>query len=132
MRPYFHAVVWIDHREAQIFDFDRDDSNHQTIKSHEPRHIHHKAGSIGAGHVHEGEAYLKAVADALDKSHEILITGPSAAKTELMSYLTQHAPATAMRVCSVETLDHPTDNEILAFARKHFTSIDRMTPQHQP
>ena len=96
---------------------------------HEPRHIHHKAGSIGAGHEHEGQIYLKAVADAAGASHEILITGPGAAKTELMSYLTQHAPETAKRVCGVEALDHPTDNEIVAFARKHFTGIDRMRPQ---
>lgn len=129
MPHHFHAVVWIDHREAQIFDFDRDDSNRQTIKSHEPRHIHHKSGSIGAGHVHESEAYLKAVANALDESHEILIAGPSGAKTELMSYLARHAPSTAQRVCGVETLDHPTDSEIVAFARKHFTGIDRMTSQ---
>jgi stalled ribosome rescue protein Dom34 len=129
MPQHFHAVVWIDHRAAQIFDFDKDETNRQVIKSHEPRHIHHKAGSIGAGHEHEGQIYLKAVADAAGASHEILIVGPGAAKTELMSYLTQHAPETAKRVCGVEALDHPTDNEIVAFARKHFTGIDRMRPQ---
>ena len=129
MPQHFHAVVWIDHRAAQIFDFDRDASTHHSIESHEPRHIHHKSGSIGAGHEHETHAYLKAVADALAESHEILIVGPGAAKTELMTYLTQHAPTTAKRICGVETLDRVTDNEVVAFARKYFAAKDRTTPQ---
>jgi len=129
MPQHFHAVVWIDHRAAQVFDFDQNDSTHHSIKSHEPRHIHHKSGSTGAGHEHESHAYLKAVAEALAESHEILIAGPGAAKIELMTWLTQHAPATAKHVCGVETLERVTDNEIVAFARKFFTGKDRTTPQ---
>jgi len=129
MSAHFHAIVWIDHQSARIFSFNRESSTQQDIKSHEESHIHHKAGSVGAGHVHEGHAYLKTVADALSAYHEILITGPGAVKTELMSYLAQYAPETAKHVLGVETLDHPTDNEIMAFARKRFVGIDHMTPQ---
>jgi stalled ribosome rescue protein Dom34 len=129
MPQHFHAVVWIDHRIAQIFDFSLDETAQRNIKNHGPRHIHHKAGSVGSGHTHLDPAYLKAVADALSESHEILIVGPSTAKNELKSYLDQHAAEVAKRVLGVEALDHPTDAEIVALARKRFASIDRMTPQ---
>ena len=51
------------------------------------RHIHHKANSIGSGHVHEGEPFLKEVLDAVSDAGEILILGPSGAKTELAKYI---------------------------------------------
>jgi hypothetical protein len=62
-------------------------------------------------------------------AQEIVVTGPAQAKTELMVWLRRHAPATSARVLGVETLDHPTHGEIVAFARRYFRAKDRMTPQ---
>jgi hypothetical protein len=46
-----------------------------------------------------------------------------------MDWIKRHAPQTAARVLGVETLDHPTDGEIRAFAKRYFHAKDRMTPQ---
>ena len=79
---HYHCVVWIDHKEAQIIQFDPDDADASVV--------HPKA------------------------KHEHLQT---------------HAPALAARVVSVETVDHPTDGELLKFARRHFVADDRMRAQ---
>jgi hypothetical protein len=59
----------------------------------------------------------------------ILITGPAGAKQELLTYLTEQQPGMAARVAGVEPLDHPTDGELVAFARKFFKAADRMHSQ---
>lgn len=129
MTHHFHAVVWLDHREARIFEFGGGDVRFQRIRSENAGHIHHKAGSIGSGHAPADADYLAAIAKALAPAREILLTGPANAKTELSRWLDQHAPDIAERVLGVETLDRFRDGEIIAFARKFFAREDRMTPQ---
>jgi len=72
-----HAIVWMDSREAHVFRFSADDVERQRIRSHSPfRKIHHKAGVIGAGHVHLDHGYFEEIAEALDGIQEWLLTGP--------------------------------------------------------
>jgi stalled ribosome rescue protein Dom34 len=127
---HYHCVVWIDHREAHVIEFSPDDAESSVIhpkSRHE--HLHHKQGAIGSGNLPEDHKYYQAVADAIKDAGEILIVGPSGAKLALFKHLQAHAPALAARVVSVETVDHPTDGELLKFARHHFVADDRMRPQ---
>jgi hypothetical protein len=51
---HHHALVWIDHHEARIYRFDSEVSQatHHIIRDERsPPHLHHKANSIGSGHV---------------------------------------------------------------------------------
>ena len=66
------------------------------------------------------KAFLKRVGEAVAGSAGILITGPAGAKKELAAYLEKDQPAVAARIVGVEPLDHPSDGELLAFARKFF------------
>jgi hypothetical protein len=34
-----------------------------------------------------------------------------------------------MSLIGVETVDHPSDAQLVAYARKYFTAMDRMLPQ---
>ena len=129
--PHFHAVIWIDHREADLHGFNWD-NDQETILHHKnaAHKIHHKAAEkTGSNHSHEDKAYLEEIAKALDAFQEILIVGPAAAKTELKKYLDQNHAALAARVVGVEAMDHPSDGELLAFARRYFRVKDRATPQ---
>jgi len=54
------------------------------------------------------------------------VTGPANAKRELMSYLEARAPAIAGHIVAVEPLDHPSDGQLEAFARKYFHEDERM------
>lgn len=130
MNHHAHTVVWIDHRAAKIFEFNKKDADQKTLHHwHAEQQVHHKAGSVGSGHTREDDAYLKEVADGLSASGEILIVGPSHVKWQLRSYLNLHAPRISQRVMAVVDADHPSDRQIVDHARKYFSRIDRMTPQ---
>ena len=130
MPHHFHAVVCIDHAEALIFEFAESDvMEHRIHPKDRHGNIHHKAGSMGSGHAHASKAYLTAVAEALQPSHEILIVGHGTAKDEFASFIRDHMPALAPRIMGIETVDHPSKGEILALARKFFEAKDRTTPQ---
>ncbi len=130
MAHHFHAVVCIDHSEALVFEFAQDAvTEHRIRPADRQGNLHHKAGSTGSGHEQDDKAYFTAVAAALQPSHEILIVGHGTAKTEFAHFLRDHVPALAPRILGVEAMDHPTDGEIVAFARKFFEQKDRTTPQ---
>jgi hypothetical protein len=130
MSGHFHAVVWIDHHEARIFHFSSSESDEIVIRPKDPvRHIHHKANSIGSGHAAEDHAFLQQVADALSDAGAILITGPANEKTVLINHIEHHAPAMKSKIKGVETLDHLTDGEILALARKFFKDEHQQPPR---
>ncbi|MEO8667986.1 MAG: translational machinery protein [Bauldia sp.] len=122
MTSHNHAVVWIDHKEARVFHFDRAGSDKISIQPDAPtRHIHHKANSIGSGHASADEAFLHEVAHAVADVEKILITGPSSAKTELVKHIHRHDPRLIEHIAGVETVDHPSDKELVAHARKYFS-----------
>jgi hypothetical protein len=52
--------------------------------------------------------------------------GPSSAKLELFRYVHEHEHQLEPKVVGIETLDHLTDREIVAFARKCFARSDQM------
>jgi stalled ribosome rescue protein Dom34 len=130
MTDHYHAVIWIDHREARVFHFNATQADEHVVHPHDPTvHIHHHANSIGSGHAQEDHKFLHQVAAAVANSKAILITGPASAKHELMKHLESHDPKIAKCVAAVEALDHPTNGELLAHARKFFRAADRTTPQ---
>ena len=127
---HYHAVIWIDHREARVFHFNPTDIERLVLRPDNPtKHIHHKANSIGSGHAAEDHAYLQAVAESIADAGAVLITGPANAKTELVKHIRQHDPKLMKAIAGVETVDHPSDASLVAHARKYFKVEDRMLPQ---
>ncbi len=100
------------------------------IKSDGPEHIHHKAGSIGSGHLHDAPAYFAAIAQTLNDYREILVVGPAETRTEFQTYLAGHSPAIAKRVLGIEPMAQASEGEIIDHARRFFIRADRMTLQH--
>ena len=121
MPTHFHAVVWLDHAQAKIFHVGLTGSDEVTLHPHLPtKHLHHKANSIGSGHASPDKDFLEQVAGALDDAGEILIIGPAGTKTELAKFIHEHHPAIGKRIVAVEAADHPTDRQIVAYAKQHF------------
>jgi stalled ribosome rescue protein Dom34 len=130
MPQHFHAVVCIDHAEALVFDFTKDDVTEHRVEAKDRQgNIHHKAGSPEGGHAHDAKSYFAAVAALLQPSHEILIVGHGTARTDFAHFIRDHVPALAPRIMGVEAVDHPSKGEIVALARKFFESRDLATPQ---
>ncbi|WP_315755529.1 MULTISPECIES: translational machinery protein [unclassified Bradyrhizobium] len=121
MPTHFHAVVWLDHSEAKVFHIGLTGADELTLHPHlQTKHLHHKANEIGSGHAAPDKNFLEEVAHALDDAGEILIIGPASAKTELAKYLHDKHPAVGKRIVGVEVADHPTDRQIVAYAKQHF------------
>jgi stalled ribosome rescue protein Dom34 len=134
MTNCFHIVVWIDHSDARIFELGRNDSERTGVTAeNRPGHLHHKSGTVGGeGHKQIARKFLASVARELAGAREILIVGNGTAKTEFAHYLRDHEKALYERVLGVETVDHKSEGEVLAFARKFFAAKDRTTLQIQP
>ena len=127
---HFHAVVWIDHHEARVFHFSPSDVERLVLHpDHPTRRIHHKANSIGSGHAAADQDFLHAVAQSVADAGAVLITGPSSAKTELIKHIHEHDPRLMKIIVGVESVDHPSDGQLVAHARHYFKIEDRMLPQ---
>ena len=125
--PHFHAVVWIDHQQAHVIHFNPDAAETLVIHStHANQPLHHKRSEIGAGRAGADAHYFGQVEAALAGTGEVLITGPANAKDELVKHLRLHAQPLANHIVGVETIDHPSDAQLLQMARKYFKAADRM------
>ena len=125
---HVHAVAWIDHNEAHVIHFNADESQNLTVHSkHRKGHLHHKSGGqAGDGRTPEDHAFYQAVSDALIGASKILIVGPANAKAELQKHMKLHAKDLAACIVGVETVDHPSDGQVLKLARKYFDAADRV------
>lgn len=121
MPTHFHAIVWIDHSQAKIFHVGLSGDDEMILHPRLPtRHLHHKANSIGSGHAGFDKEFFGQVLNAISDAGEILIIGPAGAKTELAKYLREQHSMIGERIVAVESADHPSDPEIVAYARKYF------------
>jgi stalled ribosome rescue protein Dom34 len=126
---HFHAVVWLDHAEARVFQFNPEQVESKVVHTHGHTHVHHKAGVIGAGKMQDERQYFDAVASALDGVNEVLVVGPGTAKLEFIQHVSRKGDALEKHIVEVKTLDRLTDNQIVAHGRAYFARTDRMRPQ---
>ena len=130
MSGHYHAVVWIDHLEARVFHFNVSEVDRLVLHPHNPtRHIHHKANTIGSGHAEADHEFLQRVADAIADAGAVLVTGPANTKAELIKHIERHVPQLMAKISGVETVDHPTDGELVAHARRHFKADHQLPPR---
>ena len=122
----FHAVVWLDHQQAQVLQFDPEHVQAQKVKAH----THHTA-QHGSG-VRSQHEFFAHVCDALQGIPEVLVTGGRTALADFRHYLDKHRPALVPHVMGWEVVDHPTQNQLVALARQRFVAIDRMAGTPTP
>lgn len=128
--PHDHVVIWIDHHEAHVQGFTQEQSDRVVIKTHgEPRKLHRRSGTLGSGKAPEDHEFFERVAQAFADVREVLVVGPAQAKLEFVKYLEHHHPQLAKKIIGVETVDHPTDGQMLEHARRFFRAADRMLTQ---
>jgi len=121
-----HAAVWMDHNEARIFHVTADAFDTLAVRSPN-RHLHrHPIGREETTHPTDAKRFFGEVAHALGEVSEVLVLGPSTAKLEFLRYLHTNARALEAKVVGIETVDHPTDGQLVAYVRRYFRAIDRM------
>lgn len=113
----FHAAVWIDHNQAKVFHVDEHRFDESLI--HAPnKHVHRDPAAA--------EHFYHHVAEELRAAGEILIVGPGSAKLGLLKHIQKHDHALVDKIVGVETVDHPTDKQLVSYIRKYFHEEDRM------
>jgi stalled ribosome rescue protein Dom34 len=122
-----HAVVWIDQQEAHVIQFNAETHEDARVKTKSKHgNIHHKAGALTGHHQVSSQTYLHEVVEAVAGANEILIVGPGVAKLELIKHIKHHDAQMSDKVVGVETIDHPTDGQLLVFAKKYFLRKDQL------
>ena len=126
---HFHSVVWIDHQKASTWQFTSTEQTAKVIHAHDThQHVHSRKSTHGGHKSPADHRFFDEVAQALEGVHEILVIGPAQSKQEFANYLRSKHPQLGRAIVAVENADHPSDAEVLAYARRHFTALDRMLP----
>jgi stalled ribosome rescue protein Dom34 len=122
-----HTLVWLDHQEAHIIDVQPESSSETTLLA-PARHLHRhpKGASEAKAHPEDAKHFFDDVAKALEHAQEILVVGPGTAKLHFLKYVHKHQHTLEPRIFGVETVDHPTDKQLIAYAKHYFTAADRM------
>ncbi len=112
------AVIWLDHDSASIYRLSPGNLGKEQVKRHSSHDTkeHKKA---------EEEKYFHELANRIANVKEILVMGPGTAKQEFVHHLeNHHHESISKRIVGVETVDHPTENQILERARTFFKKFD--------
>jgi stalled ribosome rescue protein Dom34 len=122
----FHAVVLIDHHSAQVLQFEAEQVHVQKVKAH-THHTRQHGSSVRTEHEFFGE-----VCDALAGIAEVLVTGSHTAQADFRHYVDKHRAAVGAQIVGWETVDHPTEGQLLALARQYFLKHDRLAGAPTP
>jgi stalled ribosome rescue protein Dom34 len=124
---HYHAVVWIDHQKATAWHFTPTEQEEKVVHAHDGHQRVHSRKSTHGGHKSPADPhFFDEVAKALQGAHEILLIGPAQTKQEFAGFLRSKYPQLGKSIVAIESADHPTDAEVLSYARKHFPTLDRM------
>lgn len=117
----YHAVVWMDQKEAHVLQFDAESMKAERVKS---RTHHQRHGGMDAK---EEAAYFQQIAHALQGIKEVLLVGPGSIHEEFKAWAGKASPAVSQSVVGSEKADHPTDGQVVAMARRYFHKYDTMS-----
>lgn len=123
MTPGKHVAIWLDHAEARVFHIQPDQTDEQTFFAPSEKNHHKHSRSQSDSHPNDQKKYFHDIARSLDGNDGILVVGPSTAKLDFLRYLHAHDQAIERTVVGVETVDHPTDKQIIAYAKKYFDPV---------
>jgi hypothetical protein len=120
-----YTVVWLDHLEAKIYSLNSSDGDPVFIHTNRSGdHLRHRANVPGAGHQGVDTEFFGRISTALEGSAAVLLTGPGTCKSEFRNYLGTHRRALLTHIAGMETLDHPSEPDLLAMARTFFKAHD--------
>jgi stalled ribosome rescue protein Dom34 len=116
-----YAAVFIDHREAHVFHIAPDRIDEETVRV--PQHLHRKHPKLSQGakeHPNDAKTFFHALCGSLQSAEEILIVGPSTAKLDLVRYIHKNEHLLEPRIVGIETVDHPSSGQLIAYAKSYF------------
>jgi stalled ribosome rescue protein Dom34 len=89
-----------------------------------PERRHPRGESATTAHPDDDRRFFADVSAALSGYAHILVIGPSTAKLEFVRYARERDHTLGERIDGVETVDHPSDKQIVEFGKKYFKLTD--------
>ena len=115
----FHAVAFVDHQSAQVLQFDSEHVVQRQVHAHQKFTRQHASG------VRTEHEFFGQVCDALDGIAEVLVVGGHSGLADFRHYVDKHRPIAGKCIVGYEVVDHPSENQLVALARKHFVKYDQ-------
>ena len=116
----FHAVVWIDHHNAKVLQFDAQQVQVRKVQAH-----NHNTGQHGST-VRTEHEFFGEVCDELAGIGQVVVTGSHMALTSFRHYVDKHRVSLVEHVLGWEIVDRPTEAQLVAYARKYFVDHERL------
>jgi stalled ribosome rescue protein Dom34 len=118
-------AIYLDHSQAKLFDFKNTAIEFKTIESEFDYHEKKEILQKGESHLHHKEQnlqhqYYKNLGDEILNYHEVLLFGPTDAKTELFNYLSEIKKFEKIKII-VKTSDKLTENQQLELINSIFS-----------
>jgi hypothetical protein len=122
----YHAVVFVDHQSADVLQFGSEQVVAHKVHQHLKFTREHHSG------VRTEHEFFGHVCDALEGIAEVLVTGGHTGLADFRHYVDKHRPLTAACIVGYQVVDHPTENQLVALARKHFIKFDQFVGTRVP
>jgi stalled ribosome rescue protein Dom34 len=113
-----HAVVSIAHESAQVLQFDAQHVEAQKIKAHS-HHTKQHGNDVRSEH-----EFFAHVCDALEGIAEVLVVGSSTGLADFQRYVRKHRAALVPQIVDFQSVDNPTEKQLVALARQFFLKRD--------
>lgn len=133
MKTQKNLGIWMDHSAANLIDL-YDAKNNHSIASKFTHSTNKEALNKGESHMHNkeqqmDETYYKEIAAEILKYDNVLLFGPTNAKSELHNYLKKDLHFKDIKI-DIESADKMTDNEKDAYVKNHFKKYDSPQTYH--
>ncbi|ESQ86686.1 hypothetical protein ABAC460_22425 [Asticcacaulis sp. AC460] len=114
---YIRAVITVDPHKAQITRINAEAHHSRFLKASGKSTPQHNSD---VRHAHE---FFAAVCDDLAGLEQVLVTGGHTGLSEFKHYVTSHRPALVNHIVGYETINDPTEGQLVAYGREYFDKI---------
>jgi hypothetical protein len=114
------GVLFVSHQSAQIIEFS-EDAKHVVKKEQHAVPTRQHASGVRSEH-----EFFASVCDQIEGFAQVLVTGGHTPLADLRHYVDKHRPNVAPRIAGYEVVDHLTENQLVALARKRFDEYARL------
>ena len=114
------AVIHLSHESARIVEFDATSMHAGQVEQHP-----HSTRQHGSG-VRSEHEFFGSVCDRFLGFTKVLVTGGHTTLADFRHYVEKHRPLVAPHIAGYEVVDHLTDNQLVAAARKRFDAFERL------
>ncbi len=117
--------IWMDHSTANLMEFTTDPIQTTSIQSkftHEAKESSLERGEnrMHTKEQHQQAEYYKKIGQVIQNYEEVILFGPTSAKTELLNTLAGDHLFSSIKI-KIQQADKMTENQQHAFVREYFT-----------